>query len=163
MAAGATYEKIATTTLGSTAASVTLSSIPATYTDLVYVFNGAGSTNLNVFIEFNGDTGSNYSMTTLSGDGTTAYSFRYTNASSLQLTYQGYLSTAFNSLSIINIMNYSNTTTYKATLNRYIGTGTDAQVGQWRSTTAINSILIKPNSGTFSVGSTFTLYGIKAA
>jgi hypothetical protein len=160
-----TYEKIATTTLGSTAASVTLSSIPATYTDLVYVFNGAGSTAANVFIEFNGDTGSNYSMTTMSTDGITPYAFRFATQSSLQLTYQGYLTTAFSSLEIIDIMNYSNTTTYKAILNRYNNgnTGTDAQVGQWRSTTAINSILIKPGSGTFSVGSTFTLYGIKAA
>ena len=42
MAAGSTYTPIATTTLGS-AGTITFSSIPSTYTDLVIVLNGNGS------------------------------------------------------------------------------------------------------------------------
>jgi hypothetical protein len=64
MAAGNTYEAIATQTLGSAAASVTFSSIPGTYTDLVIVCTPlrvtAGAEEL-VF-QFNSDTGSNYSI-----------------------------------------------------------------------------------------------------
>jgi hypothetical protein len=57
-----TYVALATTTLGATAASVTFSSIPATYRDLVLVYNGTTSANIGVDVEFNGDTNSaNYS------------------------------------------------------------------------------------------------------
>jgi hypothetical protein len=68
---------------------------------------------------------------------------------------------------IINIQNYSNTTTYKTALLRSnLATGTypgvDAFVGLWRSTSAITSITILPASNNLLSGSTFTLYGIKA-
>jgi hypothetical protein len=66
-------------------------------------------------------------------------------------------------------LNYSNTTTFKTTLVRS-GTstgssfpGTTAIVEMWRSTAAINRLDIKANGVNFAVGSTFTLYGIKAA
>jgi hypothetical protein len=72
--------------------------------------------------------------------------------------------TTFN-LSIHNFMNYSNTTTYKTILSRSNNSaiGTDAVVGLWRSTAAINTIKILPANNAFEVGSSFTLYGIKAA
>ncbi len=60
----ATYEPLATTTLGSAASSVTFSSISGSYTDLVVVFSGtAGGGNSNLILTFNSDTGSNYSWT----------------------------------------------------------------------------------------------------
>ena len=72
------------------------------------------------------------------------------------------------SVQILQLMNYSNTTTYKTILSRTnaAANGVDATVGLWRSTSAITSIEIGKNSGmsgTFQIGSTFTLYGIKAA
>jgi hypothetical protein len=80
MPAGNTYEAIATQTLGSAAASVTFSSIPGTYTDLVLVVAGTLTTGTeNIVMQFNGDTGSNYSVTSLLGDGSTASSFRSSN------------------------------------------------------------------------------------
>ena len=159
-----TYEVIATTTLGSSAASYTFSSITGTYTDLVLIFNGAGSTDINISMQFNGDTASNYSNTALGGSGTSASSGRNSNQTSLQLNYQGYIQTGFTSNTVVNIQNYSNSTTYKTALSRFnnAGNGTDAVVGLWRSTAAITSILIKTQTGTFSTDSTFTLYGIKA-
>jgi hypothetical protein len=63
-------------------------------------------------------------------------------------------------------MNYSNTTTYKTVLLRSNNASaiTVATVGLWRSTSAINTIKIYADgAAVFSVGSTFTLYGIKAA
>jgi hypothetical protein len=78
MPAGNTYEAIATQTLGSAAASVTFSSIPSTYTDLVLVCNFETSSNAiaGVYIQFNGDTSTNYSSTNLIGNGSTAESSR---------------------------------------------------------------------------------------
>jgi hypothetical protein len=62
-------------------------------------------------------------------------------------------------------MNYSNATTYKTALARTSEDGVAAAyVGLWRSTSAITSITIdKGSSDNFASGSTFTLYGIKAA
>ena len=72
-----TYEAIQTTTLGSAAADITFSSIPATYTDLVLVYIGATvSNNINYYLRFNGDTGTNYSYTYLSGTGSAVGSGR---------------------------------------------------------------------------------------
>jgi hypothetical protein len=63
-------------------------------------------------------------------------------------------------------MNYANTTTYKTVLTRAnaAASGVDASVGLWGSTAAITSITFDlPLVRTISTGSTFTLYGIKAA
>ena len=63
-------------------------------------------------------------------------------------------------------MNYSNTTTFKTILMRAnnAALGVDAIVGLWRSTAAINEIKVFPTGGAnFETGSTFSLYGIKAA
>jgi len=62
-------------------------------------------------------------------------------------------------------MNYSNTTTNKTVIGRHNGaSGPVASVGLWRNTAAINSIRISNSSAVnFTIGSTFSLYGIKAA
>jgi len=159
MAAGSTYTPIATTTLGSAAASYTFSSIPSTYTDLVLIIN-PNSYVENMNYQFNGDTATNYSNTFLFGDGSTTYSTRGSNRTSISGTVSG-------GWEIVryNIMNYSNTTTYKSVLNRmddaasYVGTN----VGLWRSTAAINSIKINAGTGNLPSGLMATLYGIAAA
>ena len=161
MPASATYEPIATNTLSSSAASVTFSSIPGTYTDLVLIFNGTGSTGGNFTFQFNGDTSTNYSATILYGDGSSAGSVRVSSQSSMNI---GGVSTGFTT-DIINIMNYSNATTYKTALGRYARPADEvgAKVGLWRSTSAITSIVVGVSGGNFATGSTFTLYGIAAA
>ena len=157
----ATYEKIATTTLGSATATVTLSSIPATYTDLVLIINGTivGADGGNL-VRYNGDTGNNYSYTQMYGTGSATASNRDSNISNMQLGRQG----SVQSTSIINVQNYSNTTTYKTAIARGNNTGgiVTAQVGLWRNTAAITSIAVSNESGNFNTGCTFTLYGIKA-
>lgn len=161
-----TYEPITTTTTSGNASSVTFSSIAGTYTDLVIIVNGGSSTAADLHIQFNGDTGNNYSRTILSGDGTSATSLRQTSVNYIRTDNQGYLNTTFPAAThIINIMNYSNTTTNKTTVSRAsnASTGVDASFGLWRSTAAITSINLSPNAGTLTNGSTFTLYGIKAA
>ena len=157
-----TYNKIEAKTLGSAAASVTFSSIPLTYTDLVLVqvskiTTGAGTGT----IQINGDTTSNYSNTFLTGNGSTATSTR----NSATVIYTGDASATDLQTSIYNFQNYANTSTYKTVLIRSnVASGTlSAVVGMWRSTTALDAITIGTNTSTFTAGSTFTLYGIKAA
>ena len=69
-----TYEPIATTTLGSAQASVSFSSFSG-YTDLVLVCVATtASDDQFLSVQFNGDTGSNYSNTYMTGNGSTATS-----------------------------------------------------------------------------------------
>jgi len=166
MAAGSTYTPIATTTLGSAAATVTFSSISSSYTDLVLIVNMSSTTNAAnyLYMQYNGDTGSNYSTTIVGGDGATAVSVRFANRTNFNIDYSATPKTERGNR-IINIMNYANTSTYKTGIVRSTraGGGTDAIVGLWRSTAAINEIKLTCDSDTFATGSTFTLYGIAAA
>lgn len=164
MPAGSTYTPIATTTLGSAAASYTFSSIPSTYTDLILVFAGSSSSAAqSLEMRFNSDTGSNYSFTGLYGTGSVAGSFRTSNLTYARLcnfsTGQGN--------AIAHIQNYSNTTTNKTILTRSNDAGNDVIgfVNLWRSTSAITSILLQNIGGgtNIAAGSTFTLYGIASA
>jgi hypothetical protein len=163
MPAGATYEPIATTTLGSANNTVTFSNIPATYTDLMLIINATRPAGFDDgSVRLNGDTGSNYSTTLLQGNGSTASSNRYSNQTlALNLLFSAEYST-----NIVHIMNYSNTTTYKTFFTRanVAGDNIRANVSVWRSTAAITSVtLINSSSSNFGAGSTFTLYGIAAA
>jgi len=163
-----TYEPIATNTLGSITNSVTFSSIPATYTDLVLIVSATGSGgNASGVIQFNGDTTSQYSTTILYGDGTTAASARPGSEVSMRATYAASIRTTSPNVITVSIQNYANTTTYKTALirNGNAAAGTDAIVGLWRKTPeAITSIkFFSDNANSYAVGSTFTLYGIKAA
>ena len=162
MPAGNTYEAIATQTLGSAAASVTFSSIPGTYTDLVLVFAGQHTAQENTSLQFNSDTGTNYSSTTLYGNGTTATSQRFSSTSSI---YGPILDASNEANALFHIENYSNTTTYKTVLIRGNSSSfrTTATVGLWRSTSAITTIKVAPLSGNISSGSTISLYGIASA
>jgi hypothetical protein len=168
MAAGSTYEPIATNTLGSNTASYTFTSIPSTYTDLILVVNGQVSSNVTVACQVNGDTATNYSTTELFGDATAVSCF--TNSNNAQIGIMG-IGAQINSgsqwVSTLHFQNYSNSTTYKSVLGRTsaTATGVNAIVGLWRSTSAITSIKILgyANASGFTTGTTFTLYGIAAA
>ena len=162
-----TYEPIATTTLGSAASSYTFSSISGTYTDLFLVVNGsAASTGFDVWIRLNSDSGSNYSSTNIYGTGSAAQSQRESNVTFLRIDRQGTWRSGNTSMIRANIMNYSNSTTYKTVISRSDAPAdvAEAIVGLWRSTAAITSIQVGNDAGAnFSVGTTFTLYGIKCA
>jgi hypothetical protein len=167
MAAGSTYTPIATTTLGATAASVTFSTISGAYTDLVLVLAGGTDAASGWGLRFNSDTGSNYSRTYLTGTGSAAGNGTDTNQTTADIAYNGILGNNTNYNSIVNIMNYSNTTTYKTAISRSnnAATGVDASTSLWRSTSAITTIEIRTTTAgkIFNVGSIFTLYGIAAA
>jgi len=158
----ATYEPIATTTLSTTTADVTFSTISGSFTDLIIVAIATSTSNAGIYLQFNNDTGSNYSRTNLEGDGSVAKSDRDTNQTGMPL---GIAFTTEIPANIFHIMNYSNSTTYKTALARQNTTSavTRAIVGLWRSTAAITTIRVYPTAGSFKSGSTFTLYGIASA
>lgn len=174
MAISTTYVPIETYTLGSAASSVTFGSggtIPQTYTDLIIVcnFSASSSNVVTPSIRFNGDTGSNYSNTTLYGTGSTTTSVRYTNQNKSFLgDFSAGVTTYAPDTYIIQVMNYSNSTTYKTFLTRYNQINSSngevgATAGLWRNTNTITSITILSDGGqNYAVGSTFTLYGIQA-
>jgi hypothetical protein len=161
-----TYEKIATNTLGTATGTVTFSSISSAYTDLVVIFVGNLNAAATTLLRYNNDSGSNYSQINVIGDGTSAINQIRSNGTSFRLYDVGLSSNNINIL-IFNFNNYSNTTTYKTTLLRCSDTGGSSEVGMgvslWRDTSAINRLDFINGGGTWSVGSTFTLYGIKAA
>lgn len=165
-----TYEKVATHTVPSATAAYTFTSIPATYTDLILVASVKASSFANdlAIRVGNGsvDSGSNYSNTIFTGNGTSAQSFTGRNQTSIfPGYYAGPRTTLGDSGQIIYFMNYSNTTTNKVILSRSnaAAVGVDALVNAWRSNVAINTIELRIISNNIAEGSTFTLYGIKAA
>jgi hypothetical protein len=161
----ATYEKIASTTLGSAAATITFSSISSSYTDLVIVAQMKNSGVGGDFLAyFNSDTGSNYSRTILGGNGSSNYSARVSSATSARFNYSEPINSDGNTIFSINIQNYSNTTTFKTALSRgdRAANSTVAIVNLWRSTSAINNIQFFTDATNFAAGSIITLYGIKA-
>ena len=161
--AGATYEPIATQSGNGSASTITFSSIPATYTDLVLVANIFSTANANEVVRINGDSGNNYSITSLLGNGTSATSTRASNNNAI--TFQGnvYSTSTVSAFTTFHFMNYANTTTYKTVIARsgQSNLGTEAHVNLWRSTAAISSIVI--SGATFTTDAKFTLYGIRSA
>jgi hypothetical protein len=161
-----TYTELLKTTVGTATSSVTLDLTGISgYTDLVLVYNGTvTATGKDIRFQFNGDTAGNYSYTNVGGNGSTASSGRLANSTYIA-TYALVGTSTSPATIAINILNYSNTTTFKTSLVRTSDAPSEVQAyaGLWRNTAAINSIRIFPNTDNFAVGSTFSLYGIANA
>jgi len=164
----ATYEPIATQTLGSAAASITFSSIPASWTDLRLVVTEFGAGNYAWFgVRFNSDSGTNYSGTLLRGNGASASSARDTSANRIDVIYDGVAGTTIPALFEVDVFSYANSTN-KTILARTSGDRNGAGqvgalVGLWRNTAAITTIGLIAQNFNFGIGTTATLYGIASA
>lgn len=163
-----TYEPISTQTLSSTVTGITFSSIPQTYTDLVLVINASASAAANAWLATNLTDVASLGGTRLYGDGTSAGSATTSSGNDFVVftAFDQVTTTAGAFNAILNFMNYSNTTTFKTIITRSNNSGVSvvAAVCLEKKTGAITSIEIDMvGTGTYSVGSTFTLYGIKAA
>jgi hypothetical protein len=157
-----TYTALATVTLASAAASVTFSSIPATYRDLILIITAqrTGSP-VNVGMRFNGDSGSNYSSVFMTGTGSSATSGTV-SGTNVQLDVYPYPpSSGFNNY-IVQIMDYAATDKHKSVLVRVndAGNATEASAARWANTAAVNSLALTLSN--FNTGSTFSLYGVIA-
>jgi hypothetical protein len=163
-----TYVALRTETVAVATSTVTISlSGISGYTDLVLVINAGSSAGADANFRLNGDSGSNYSRTLMTGNGSTATSSRTANAVVGRLNANAYPNGGAGDTTIIaHFMNYANTTTYKTVISRAnnAGLGTDAVVNLWRNTAAITSIeILSTSAATYAVGSTFSLYGIANA
>jgi len=161
-----TYDKIATTTLSSTSATITFSSIAASWTDLRLVLTGTVTSAASPRITFNSDSTTNYSDTGLAGDGTSATSDQLTNRSFITI-YNNGMSATIPEFYTLDIFSYAGST-YKTALGSASedrnGSGSVKRtVSLWRSTSAITSITITTSTSTFASGTTATLYGILKA
>lgn len=165
----ATYEPIQTTTLGGSAASISFTSIPSTYTDLRLVFTGIGANNgMAIGLQYNNDTSTNYSTTFFYGN--PAASYRQTSQARINLADTSNIAGLDNvriSNWTIDILSYASTSLNKTCIfrgNQTYWNTLNAGVGLWRSTSAIDRIDFVSNlSNQYGSGTTVTLYGIKAA
>jgi len=170
-----TYTLISSNVLTSSAASVTFSSIPGTYTDLVLRFSAKSTYSSDNFQSasyyLNNSTSSVYSRTRLTGDGSTPTSGVQSNLSdgriqnplgasfndtyvfgSCEIYIPSYTASQNKPVSIFSVMDRNATLSYIV-----------AEAQLWRDTSAISSIKLEPFGGaeSFTSGSSFYLYGIK--
>lgn len=178
------FESIATTTVGSGgASSVTFTESGSAWADYTHLqIRGIGRTDRSGFsndgakVQFNSDTGSNYAMHQIYGDGSSvsANSLTSTNVQQVAfLTGAGAIANNFGGF-VIDILDFKNTNKYKTL--RAIGgqdnnkSSPDTEYGWagftsilWMNTNAITSITLSPRVGSnFQQYSSFALYGIKA-
>lgn len=163
----ATYEPIATTTLGSAAATISFTSISGAYTDIRIVLVGTHETTVSTIrMQVNSDTATNYSYTELVGDGATATSARGSTSSRINCGNSNFNNT-LPSLITVDWFSYAGSTNKSclvtASLDRNGSGSVVRTVGLWRSTSAITSVQLFPASGNFATGTTATLYGILKA
>ena len=166
----ATYTLIESQVLGSSAASVTFSAIPATYTDLVLRASARGDTAgviMNVNLQFNGVSGTSYSYTHLQGSGSAASSGR---DSSQPSSYVGYVDSAtatsntFGSLEVYIPSYTASQSKPVSTISHQEDNNTlgfvRAYATLFSNSAAISSITLTTPSN-FVANSSFYLYGIK--
>ena len=169
-----TYELIASNTLSSSAASVTFSAIPNTYTDLVLrtsvrnATNGGASSGSD--IRLNGDSSALYSRTRLNKDNSNGVvSTRTNDATFGNVGWEsGSTSTSstFGSCEIY-IPNYTSTVNKPFSVFSVSENNDTAQTfiaivaNLYRNTSGITTLFLEPQAGTYAIGSSFFLYGIK--
>lgn len=154
---------IATTTLGSSSATITFSSIPSTYTDLRLVIVCTANTgSIAPKLRINSDSSALYSGTGLLGDGSSASSQNYTGDDKWGIFT---LAASTPTFITFDISSYTGSTfkTGLVTVSKdQNGSGATVRgVNLYRSTTAITSLTVLESIGNnYAAGTTATLYGI---
>jgi hypothetical protein len=169
-----TEEVISSTILTTSASSISLTSIPNTYTDLRLCITGSGifqsnAYNVNYRITFNSDTATNYSTISINVVGATGNSPNMANNSNDTSIRAGAfaLSLPANymySTSVCDILSYSGNK-FKNVISSFASNISTAgragkRLGTWRSTSAITSIQIFTDGYNLKPGTIVTLYGI---
>jgi hypothetical protein len=170
------YDALATVTVPSGgAASVSFVGIPTGYKHLQIRFMGrstlTGQDRIAQKIQFNSDTGANYSHHQLFGDGSSAAANATTSttyiASGLsELTSANAPANTFG-VGIIDVLDYANVSKYK-TVRALTGQDQNSTSGRiflasglWQSTSAITAIVLAPENGNYVQYSSIALYGVK--
>ena len=153
-----TYTLIDSTTLGSSASTVTFTGISATGKgDLVLVIDCQGSNNTRVEGILNSDTGTNYRYVNMQADGSAAESY---NDNGMNYFHAGVIRSTSRSLNIVNIMDFAATDKHTSILSKENNAAYRLFVRaiRWANTAAVTSLTLSPAAGTLNSGSTFFLY-----
>jgi hypothetical protein len=153
-----TYTALATVTLGTATSSVTFSSIPATYRDLIVAIDQPATVESEMCLRLNGDTGSNYLRVWMEGTSGGATSGNQTTNDRLFLGNFGTVKCILRS----NIMDYSATDKHKTLVSRADGSGTKATASRWANTAAVTSVTVLMNQNNVPSGTRIDLYGVIA-
>jgi hypothetical protein len=155
-----TYVLLNQITLAAASSSVDFSNIPQNYGDLVMVVNASTTSGgAVVFARFNSDSGSNYSAVFMDANGSSASSGTSSGTQArMGVTY------STRGVNTFHFQDYSAVDKHKTILTRFLNPANvlGANAVRWASTSSILSISYYPESTTFTVGSTFSLYGIVA-
>jgi hypothetical protein len=165
----AAYEAISSTTLSSASTGITISSIPATYTDLRVVLSLKYATSSNATsIRFNGDTASNYSYTYLYSNGSSNATSTSGNETRILVDHNaGFGTTQFVTYEM-DIFSYTSSAN-KMILDKMSsdgnGSGAISRSSRcWRNSAAINSIVLSRfDGGNYATGTSMTVWGILKA
>lgn len=159
--------KIADVAVTSPVTSITFSSIPSGYTDLLLTASARDNTgNVGNFlnIDLNSSGGTGFTNRFLNANGSTASSnsaygrlvIEYCGNSSTanafgngEIYFSNYTSSNYKSYSCNSVSENNGTTAY-----------VNMTAGLWSNTAAINAINLSANTGSITANSTFTLYGV---
>jgi hypothetical protein len=169
------YESIATVSVGSGGSStITFSSIPSTFAHLqlraIMRTNGSGTQDI-AKLQFNSDTGANYTYHTIFGNGSSVTADAATGINQNYLNRATSASSDANTFGVmvVDILDYKDTNKFK-TIRDLGGADNNGSgtvyftSGLWRSTSAVTSFTLNPLDGTsFNEYSQFALYGIKGS
>lgn len=167
----ATYKLISSTTLSSSQSTITFSSIPSTYTDLVIKASTRDSSLSNagaIAMRFNSST-TNYNGRIIYSDGSTA------TGSFLSGLYYGWAGTVNNANYTANtfsnheiyIPSYNSSTAKPYSVSSVVETNANlaeylvSTAGLWNGSEITSIVLTVSNGSSFASGSSFDLYGIE--
>lgn len=156
-----TYTEINSITLPAASSSITFSSIPQNFRDLVLVYNGLnGSSTSGMLLRLNADSGNNYNDVSMSNNGNNTSSASQFNTNNANI----FFGASARTLGIAQFMDYSASDKHKPIIVRdnIEGSSVRSTIFRWANNAAISQIQILRSDTTISVGSTFTLYGIEA-
>jgi len=169
------YDALASVTLSASATSVVFAGIPSGYKHLQIRVLAQGTRATygtgDLYLQFNGDSSSNYAFHYLEGDGSSASA---SSSASTTIIFAGRTGTTTGGTfggAITDILDYANNNKFKTVRSLY-GTDLNGTVGGiggrsglcsglWLSTLAISSITLTPSSSPFTQYSSFALYGVK--
>ena len=168
-----TYSLIEAKTLASPTTSVTFTSIPATYTDLIIKtsvrHDGASAQDTFLITAFNGATGFTNTWIRGAGSGTITSSSAIVGTASYvgQLPGANATSNTFDNTEIYipsyRSSQYKPFSVYSVQENNSATAYMGVTAGLWSNTAAITSIAFSASGNNFVSGSTFYLYGISNA
>ena len=169
-----TYTLISSNTLSSSAASVTFSSIPSTYTDLVIrysaqVYTDGTSARYPFYVGLNGSSGTAHSDTVIRGNGVSVTSFRSTsqpgfpdNPATAELTTANTFASGEIYIPSYTVSQYKPVSLFGVNERNTASETMYVYGGLYSATTSVSSIvLFNASTYYFVSGSSFYLYGVK--